>query len=71
MMMMMMMIIIIQFNSYLFMCRLNSTEAITKSAQVIHIQRKYKKPGNKYNNNNNKISIIPSTQVKVIIRNKK
>jgi hypothetical protein len=44
-------IIIIQFNTYLFTCKLNSPEA-----------------NYKVNNNNNKISIIPSTQVKVIIK---
>jgi hypothetical protein len=54
------------------MCKLNSSEAnykvsTSKEEEKIHIQRKYKKQGN-YNSNNNKISIIPSTQVKVIIK---
>jgi flagellar basal body-associated protein FliL len=44
-------VIIIQFNSYLFMCKLNSTEAYYKVStgteeEKIHIQRKYKKQGN-------------------------
>jgi hypothetical protein len=44
-------LIIIQFNSYLFMCKLNSTEANYKVStgteeEKIHIQRKYKKQGN-------------------------
>jgi hypothetical protein len=42
---------IIQFNSYLFMCKLKSTEANYKVStgteeEKIHIQRKYKKQGN-------------------------
>jgi hypothetical protein len=70
--------VIIQFNSYLFMCKLNSSEAnykvsTGKEEEKIHIQRKYKKQGNYNNNNNNNnnnniITIIPSTQVKVIIK---
>jgi hypothetical protein len=44
-------VIIIQFNSYLFMCKLNSTEANYKvttgtEEEKIHIQRKSKKQGN-------------------------
>jgi hypothetical protein len=47
--MLMIIIIIIQFNSYLFMCKLNSTEAnykVSTGTEEEKIQRKHKKQGN-------------------------